>query len=54
VYFTVEDLDGAAARIAELGGEVVVAPMAVPGGRILVAHDPQDAYFALMAGRMDD
>jgi uncharacterized protein len=54
VYFTVEDLDGTAARIGELGGEVVVAPMAVPGGRILVARDPQGAYFALTAGRMDD
>jgi uncharacterized protein len=54
VYFTVEDLDGAAARIGELGGEVVVPPMAVPGGRILVARDPQGAYFALTAGRMDD
>jgi uncharacterized protein len=54
VYFSVEDLDAAAARIKELGGLVVVAPMEVPGGRILVARDPQDAYFALFAGRTDD
>jgi predicted enzyme related to lactoylglutathione lyase len=54
VYFAVADLDAAATRIGELGGEVVVAPMDVPGGRILVARDPQGAYFALFAGRTDD
>jgi hypothetical protein len=26
----------------------------VPGGRILVAQDPQGAFFALFAGRFDD
>ena len=54
VYFTVEDLDAAAGRIGELGGNVVVAPMEVPGGRILVATDPQGAAFALFSGRTDD
>lgn len=53
VYFTVEDLDGADALIVDGGGAVVVPPMAVPGGRIMVAHDPQYAFFALFEGDVD-
>ena len=47
VYFTVREVDAAAARIADLGGRVMVAPLAIPSGRILVAADPQGAVFAL-------
>ena len=55
VYFATDDLDGAAQRIGELGGQVVVPPMAIPpSGRIAVARDPQGAYFALFEGRLDD
>jgi predicted enzyme related to lactoylglutathione lyase len=54
VYFSVSDLDAAAAKIGELDGTVVVAPRDVPGGRILVARDPQGAHFALWSGRTDD
>jgi predicted enzyme related to lactoylglutathione lyase len=32
----------------------MVPPQEVPGGRILVAQDPQGAVFALVAGRFDD
>ena len=53
VYFTVENLDDDAARIAELGGVVVVAPTRVPAGRFLVARDPQGAHFALFEGEVD-
>ena len=53
VYFTAADLDAAAARIAELGGEVVVPPTVVPVGRFAVAHDPQGAHFALFEGEVD-
>jgi len=53
VYFTTEDLDGSAATIGELGGQVVIPPMAIPSGRILVARDPQGAYFALFEGEVD-
>lgn len=53
VYFTAADLDAAAATVAREGGAVVVPPMAVPGGRILVAGDPQGATFALFEGRVD-
>jgi predicted enzyme related to lactoylglutathione lyase len=52
-YFVADDLDDAARRIPELGGEVVVPPTPVPGGRFAVARDPQDAYFALFEGRLD-
>jgi predicted enzyme related to lactoylglutathione lyase len=54
VYFSVSDLEAAAGKIAELDGTVVVAPQEVPGGRILVARDPQGAHFALWSGRTDD
>lgn len=47
VYFTAAELDAAAARIADLGGRVLVAPTVVPPGRVLVANDPQGAVFAL-------
>jgi len=53
-YFAVGDLDGAAARIGELGGQVMVPPTAVPSGRFLVARDPQGAFFALIEGRLDN
>lgn len=54
VYFGSESVDDDADRIRELGGQVLVPPMPVPGGRILVAADPQGAVFALLAGRFDD
>jgi predicted enzyme related to lactoylglutathione lyase len=54
VYFGSESVDDDAGRIAELGGQVLVAPMPIPGGRILVAQDPQGAIFALFSGRFDD
>jgi predicted enzyme related to lactoylglutathione lyase len=54
VYFGSDSVDDDAGRIGELGGQVIVAPMSVPGGRILVAQDPQGAVFALVSGRFDD
>ena len=54
VYFGSEGVDDDAGRIGELGGTVMVAPMPVPGGRILVAQDPQGAVVALLSGRFDD
>ena len=54
VYFASDDLDRAGTRIGELGGDVVVGPMSAgEEGTILVARDPQGAYFALFAGRLD-
>ena len=54
VYYGSDSVDDDAGRIGELGGQVIVEPMSVPGGRILVAMDPQGAAFALLAGRFDD
>jgi len=54
VYFGSDGVDDDAGRIGELGGKVMVPPMSVPGGRILVAQDPQGAVFALVSGRFDD
>jgi uncharacterized protein len=54
VYFGIDDIDSAAEQITSSGGRVFVETMEVPGGRILVAQDPQGATFALFAGRFDD
>jgi predicted enzyme related to lactoylglutathione lyase len=54
VYFGSDSVDDDAARVGELGGQVIVPPTPIPGGRILVAQDPQGAVFALFSGRFDD
>jgi predicted enzyme related to lactoylglutathione lyase len=54
VYFGSDSVDDDAGRIGELGGTVMMPPMPIPGGRILVARDPQGAVFALFSGRFDD
>ncbi len=53
-YFGIENVDDAAGRIDESGGEILVPPNDVPGGRILVAADPQGAIFGLFTGSYDD
>jgi uncharacterized protein len=53
-YFGTSDVDADAGRIGELGGQVLFPPTDVPGGRILVAQDPQGATFGIFAGRFDD
>jgi predicted enzyme related to lactoylglutathione lyase len=48
VYFSVDDVDAAAARVAELGGSVVAPPFDVPGvGRIAIVHGPAQESFGL-------
>jgi predicted enzyme related to lactoylglutathione lyase len=54
VYFGSEDVDDEAGRIDDLGGSVIAEPRDVPGGRYLVAQDPQGAVFAVLSGRFDD
>jgi uncharacterized protein len=55
VYFGIDDIAGAAAKVSELGGTVLAAPMAIEGlGEIAVAQDPQGGVFALYAGNFDD
>jgi uncharacterized protein len=45
VTFAVADADASAARAAELGGEVLVAPFDAPWVRMAVIADPQGATF---------
>jgi predicted enzyme related to lactoylglutathione lyase len=45
VTFAVEDADATAARAAELGGKVLVAPFDAPWVRTTVIADPQGATF---------
>lgn len=53
-YFGSDDADADAARAGELGGQVMVPPLDVPGGRIAVIQDPQGAIAGLLDGRFDD
>jgi predicted enzyme related to lactoylglutathione lyase len=45
VTFGTDDADAAAARVAELGGRVLVPPMDAPWVRMTVVADPQGATF---------
>jgi predicted enzyme related to lactoylglutathione lyase len=54
VYFGTDDVDADAGQTGSAGGTLVVPPRDVPGGRILVAQDPQGAVFGVFAGRFDD
>lgn len=54
VYFGIDDIDGAAERIEESGGTIMVPKTEVPGGTFLVAQDPQGAVFGLFTGRFDN
>jgi uncharacterized protein len=47
VYFGVDDVDDAARRAVEAGGNQVVPPQDYPGGRFAIVTDPQGAAFGL-------
>jgi predicted enzyme related to lactoylglutathione lyase len=48
-YVTVDNVDARVARIAPLGGKVLVAPRDIPNvGRFAVIADPQGAMLALI------
>jgi predicted enzyme related to lactoylglutathione lyase len=49
VYFAVADTDAAVARIAELGGSVMMPPMDIEPGRFAVVADPYGAAFNVIA-----
>ena len=53
VYFAVEELDGALAKVAELGGEKMAGPIDIGMAKIAVVKDPQGAVFALYAGELE-
>jgi uncharacterized protein len=45
-YIRVADIDAAAAKASEGGGQIVQPVMDIPGGKIFMANDPQGAFFA--------
>ena len=54
VYFAVEDLDAARARVQELGGTVHAGPVDIQMARIAIIGDPQGATFALYDGMLEE
>ncbi len=49
VYFAVEDCDATVARVAELGGSLLMEPMDIQPGRFAVCADPTGAVFQVIA-----
>lgn len=47
IYFTVDDVDASAAACVEQGGELVIDPRGLAGGRFCVIRDPNGAVAAL-------
>ena len=50
VYFAIDDLDGALAKVESLRGTKLTDPIDIGIARVAVAQDPQGAAFALYAG----
>jgi len=48
-YFSVADTDAAVAKIAELGGHVILPPSDSPYGRSALVSDDQGTVFAVIA-----
>ncbi len=53
VYFGVEDIDAALAKVTELGGSRLMGPQDIQIAKIAIAQDPQGAAFALYAGQLE-
>jgi predicted enzyme related to lactoylglutathione lyase len=53
VYFGVEDVDAALARVAQLGGSTLLGATDIGIAKIAVVRDPQGAAFAIYAGRLE-
>lgn len=53
VYFGVEDVEAALAKVAELGGTHIAGPIDIQIARIAIVQDPQGAVFALYAGQLE-
>lgn len=47
VYFGVADCEASVAKVAELGGTIVVPTTPIPVGRFAVCQDPQGGFFSL-------
>jgi predicted enzyme related to lactoylglutathione lyase len=53
VYFGVEDVDAALAKVGELGGSTLLGATDIQIAKIAVIADPQGAAFAIYAGRLE-
>jgi predicted enzyme related to lactoylglutathione lyase len=53
VYFAVENIDHALARVGELGGGTTFGPMDIGVAKIAGVQDPQGGHFALYAGALE-
>ena len=49
MYFAVADTDAAAARVADLGGSVVMPAIDIEPGRFAAVADPFGAVFSMIA-----
>jgi predicted enzyme related to lactoylglutathione lyase len=50
-YVAVEDPDASCKKASELGAEILVEPMDIPGiGRFAIIKDPQGAVFGIIRG----
>ncbi|MDQ2735216.1 MAG: VOC family protein [Pseudomonadota bacterium] len=50
-YIGVQDVDGVAEKIKQLGGSILMGPMDIPGvGRFALVADPQGMVFYIMRG----
>jgi uncharacterized protein len=54
VYFAVDDIDAALAKVEELGGTKMAGPIDIGMAKIGIVNDPQGAAFALYAGQLED
>jgi predicted enzyme related to lactoylglutathione lyase len=54
VYFAVDDIDAALAKVEELGGTKMAGPIDIGMAKIGIVSDPQGAAFALYAGQLED
>jgi predicted enzyme related to lactoylglutathione lyase len=53
VYFAVEELEAALAKVGDLGGNVLVGSTDIGMAKIAVVQDPQGAVFALYHGQLE-
>ncbi len=53
VYFGVQDVERALAKVDELGGSKLAGPIDIGIAKIAVVADPQGAVFALYAGELE-
>ena len=53
VYFGVQDIDAALAKVEELGGTKMAGPIDIQMAKIGIVRDPQGAMLALYAGMLE-